>query len=144
MFLIYFILFLYLMMILFSWIQYQIKLSRGKQAGAKEEVKKKEFPKEPEEIEEQKFEEAPISNLSQQDRELDMDIEIPELFKEGEADNLFEPPREKKLEKIILLQGEDTVFAGKEELLSWDIVRGIIFSEIIGLPRAKKIYKYKR
>lgn len=144
MFLIYFILFLYLVIILFSWIQYQIKLYQTKQIGSKEEVKKDEFSAEQEESKNQKFEEISALYSSEQDLEINSQMKMSELLKEGEAINLLEQTGEKKPEEVILTKKEDELCVEKETIPGQDLVKGIILSEILGLPRAKRAYKYKR
>jgi len=145
MFLIYFMLFLYLMIILFSFIQYQIKLSQSRKPNIIEENKQNKKLKKTVKIEKEEFIGIPSKNFSLKDIELRTKTESLELPKEEvEVVNNLEKPAKNDLEERIFLEGKNRTRISLDLAIGEEWIKGIIFSEIFGLPRAKKAYKYRR
>ncbi len=134
-----FIFLLYILIILFGWLQYRIKLSnisdQQKEKSSDKEIIIQDETKLPEYS--SSFKDVDYKEIKD---EIIIDNEVKEFYEEKEKKPLEDKPQSIDKKKIIF----DQEIGLREHLSNNILVNGIILSEIIAPPRALKPYKFKR
>ncbi|HBY57974.1 MAG TPA: hypothetical protein DEG96_08995 [Candidatus Atribacteria bacterium] len=134
-----FIFLLYILIILFGWLQYRIKLSNISDQQKEESIDKEIIIQDETKLPEYSSSFKNVDHKEIKD-EIIVDDEVKEFYKEEEKKPLDDKPQLIDQKKIIFDQESEL-----KEYLSNDIlVNGIILSEIIAPPRALNPYKFKK